>query len=116
MKAVIFALTLAALTCLPNAKADDDFSILYPKQIQPRLTTRQRCRLDNEWKKHGSMKECIEEKRHEEVLSQQKKTALRQEELAEEAVLERQKIRAEARFRNERETFHQTVKTLTGSR
>lgn len=63
--------------------ADEEGSILYPKQIQPKFTIRQRCEMDQEWKKYGSVEECVAEKRHQEIIANQKKIMRQQIELDE---------------------------------
>lgn len=64
--------------------AEEEGSILYPKQIQPKLTFRQRCEIDNEWKRFGTLQDCVDEKRHEQIVANQKKILRQQIELTEE--------------------------------
>lgn len=113
MKILVSFLTLVSLNSF--ALADEETSILFPKQVQPKLTTRQRCELDGEWKKYGSLKECVDEKRHEEVLAKQTRSARRQEQLAYEAALRDKEMRDDARSRYEAEELRRLLKNLNGN-
>ncbi len=113
MKLVI--LSLAAFALVQPHSAAEENSILYPKQIQPKLTIRQQCQVNNEWKRHGSIKECIEEKRHEEILVQTTRILQRQEKLADKVQKSRKRIRDEARSVYEYESLRQNVKEITGN-
>ncbi len=80
-----FLLIVVALMTSQAAFSMEENSILYPKQIQPKLTIKQQCQLDDAWKEYESMGECISTKRHEEIVAQQIKTRQRLELLADNA-------------------------------
>lgn len=109
MKNLLFlALTVASLAPAAN-------SILYPRQIQPKLTLRERCRQGGEWKRYGSLRACIEEKHHEELVALEKERLEQANEEAARASAERREIRDEARAREELKLLHESLRSATGN-
>ena len=97
---------------LTTSFAGEQNSILFPKQLQPKLTFKERCEIGQEWKRYGSMRECTAEKRHEELVAIQKENAERAEELANVAAERLKKIQEDARLQYEMQLLNESIKNL----
>jgi len=107
-------LTFLILSCgVWGAKAEEN-SILYPQQIQRKLSAREQCQLDEQWKQHyGSLRECVEEKRHDEILMGQRKLEKRMEAHAAEAAQVEKRASEERREDRNWQGLRETVHDLT---
>jgi hypothetical protein len=90
----LFVLVIFVLV-VPGASAEEENSILFPQQVQPKISIRKQCQLNDEWKRYGSLKNCIEDKRHEELVELQKNNMRRQAKISNQAAQERRAIRDE---------------------